>query len=595
MHSSGDVLRALAVLTVLFAPGARAMAETIPPFDLHRSTERADLVVRGRLDAKGNLTVEAALKGKPAPGPLATSNGAAVFADLGRLDKRKGAVEVVVYLRRVAGRWHIDGGKHGVVGFLANGVCLVHDEGQVLREGAQLGRHPTLTREVFLKRARAAVAASDRRRALLLQPASADRLGKLASFLLLLDADSRRYHLAEIARAVQPLSPVEEKALVALLQSAGAAARPVLLELAGATARGQQAFDTVADSLAPRQPRAVRRAAIAALARIDSYRAAERLAGLLEVEEPELRLVLGALTAGEPSRLSPAVVEPLRKLVEVMRARQRRDRWAVVNESYALVAAVGHHAHPRLLPGLLEWARTDHPAAGQAAGELYRLTGLSPRDDAKAWDAWWKKALPVLEARYDLRSAAGRTRWYRAWRTGSSETRRALLRLWAFEPQLDEPALVGETAGKEGEVAKTVLAALWKHGRLSGATKGALVEKFLSVRLEEVPGRPISRARELRIVGTRHFPFPSEAWVNWRAGIVIGDDQQPKLEGSFSSCSLGEGKGPLLLGSLGGGSYPGSPRARALLELREVVYSRGGQVVWKRQWALGPIRLQKAK
>jgi hypothetical protein len=236
----------------------------------------------------------------------------------------------------------------------------------------------------------------------------------------------------------------------------------------------------------------------------------------------------------------------------------------------------------------------DHVSANQAESDLRHWTGSSPRKNAKAWDAWWKKARPVVETTFDLRSAAGRANWYRAYRAGSSETRRVLMRLWAFESVLDEPALLRETAGTDADPAKAVLAQMWKHGRLSAQTRGELVEKFLSVRLEEVPGRPVSRSRELRIVGTKRFPFPAEAWVNWRVSFAIGNDPEPKLGDSFSSSSLGEGKGPQALGSQGGGSYPGSPKARALLELREVGRAGGRQVLWKRQWKLGPIQLQKA-
>jgi hypothetical protein len=256
---------------------------------------------------------------------------------------------------------------------------------------------------------------------------------------------------------------------------------------------------------------------------------------------------------------------------------------------------VSFYAHPRLLSGLVEWASAnDHVSANQAASDLRHWAGLSPRDNAKAWQAWWKKAKPAVESRYDLGSAAGRKKWYRAYREGSSETRRILLRLWAFEA-LDEAALLGETAGADAEAAKAVLAELWKQRRLSGRTKGVLVERFLSIRLEEVPDQPVTRARELRIIGTKRFPFPREAWVESGVSFAIGSDPEPALGGSYSSFSLGEGTKPQVLGTHGGGSYPGSPQARAVLELREVDHARDRQVVWKRQWKLGPVRLRKAE
>ena len=132
------------------------------------------------------------------------------------------------------------------------------------------------------------------------------------------------------------------------------------------------------------------------------------------------------------------------------------------------------------------------------------------------------------------------------------------------------------------------------QGRLSGTTKGDLVEKFLAVRLEEVPGPPATRSRELRIVGEKSFPFPRTAWVRWRAAFAIGGTDGPKLDGSYNISSLGEGSGPQPLGTMGGGAYPGTPEARAKLEVWQADRSTS-QVIWKRAWDLGPVRLRDAK
>jgi hypothetical protein len=172
--------------------------------------------------------------------------------------------------------------------------------------------------------------------------------------------------------------------------------------------------------------------------------------------------------------------------------------------------------------------------------------------------------------------------------------RAVLLGLWAFEPAIDETALIREAASERGNALKAALALYWKHGRLSGKAKASLVEKFLELRLEEVTDQPASARRELRIVGKRHFPFPPEAWVDWRASIVIGD-RKPALDASFNTSSLGQDSASLVLGSMGGGSYPGRPKARAILEVREVDYRRDRQVIWNHRRTLGPIRLREAK
>src|SRR5262245_34126681 len=287
MHGTPRLLAALAALAVVLTGTDRIAAEFIPPFNLVLRTEQADLVVHGRLDSIGKLTVDSALKGKPGAKSLLLANGREMYTALNRLEKQTGPLEVVVYLRHEAGRWMIDTGEHGVVGFLGNGVYLVHDKGRFTEGGAKLGRHPTLLRGPFLKNARDAVAAWESRTRLLASEPSAERLGKIASFYLMLKEDSRRHHLWALVRALEPLGAEEGRALVSLLKSSDPLARPRLLELAGATARGKDTFDAVASWLDARQPSIVRRASIEALVRIDAYRAQERLVPLLDIDEPE--------------------------------------------------------------------------------------------------------------------------------------------------------------------------------------------------------------------------------------------------------------------------------------------------------------------
>jgi hypothetical protein len=596
--STHALLRPLLVAALLFLPGVEAgsAAETIPPFDLHRRTEQADLIVHGRLDPTGHLTVEATLRGKPGTKRLVLTNGTDVFASLQRVAGQAGPVEVVAYLRIAdGGRWTIDTGVNGVVGFVGNGSYLVHDSGGV-RWGAVLAKHPTLLRGPFLADARAAVAALERRREILGLPPSAERVRQLVRFLEAQQPAGRRHHQHAASARLRPLAAVEEQALAALLTKPDSPVdRVVLLELAADTARDPAVFKAAASHLDRRQPAAVRRAAIHAVAAIDPYRAQEQLAPLLDVAEGELRDVLQALRQGEPFRLNPVVVDPLRKLTEAFRQRQQRDRHALANESYALAGVLRHYGHPRLLAGLVAWVRADdHVSANQAESELRAWTGLGLRENPRAFEAWWGKAEHVLGAEYNLREAAGRERWYTAWLAGNAGVRQILLRLWAFEPAIDEPSLIREAAGAREEGAKAVLATLWKHGRLSGKAKKTIVEKFLTVELEEVPLQDAGARRELRIVGRRRFPFPPEAWVRWRAAIEIGD-RKPALDDSWNSRSLGESEGPLSLGSLGGGSHPGRPEARAILEVWEQDSHGDKAVVWKHQWNLGPIRLREAK
>ena len=590
-------LVALTAIALLIVSEGRASAKERARFDLHGQTANAEWIVLGRLDAKG-LTVDATLKGKATLKHLLPSNGVEVFFALNEVEKQVGSVEVVAYLRKTNGRWEITHRERSVVGFFGNGVCLVHGEGGRGFEDdvSKLARHPTLLREEFLKRARAAVAAIERKKVLLALPPSADRMSKIVAFLLNLEREGRYYHMWYMSRALLPLAPVEEKELASFLKTCDAAFGPDLLRLAGSTARGEVAFDAVAGLLDPERPSAVRYAAISALASIDPYRAQERLIPLLRADEPMLRSVFHVLRGSDPFRLNPAVVEPLRKLTEAVRRRHRFDREALAQESYDLADVLGHLGHPKLLPGLVEWVQSDDHVSAEKATEVLRaLTGMSPREDAHEWERWWKKAKPLLEAKYDLRRARDRREWYRAYRSGGAEGRALLLRLWAFEPALDERAMVREAGGEGGDVAKIALAALWTGGRLSSATKGDLVEKFLSVRLEERSDLSITDNRHLRIVGERRFPFPPGAWVHSRMSIVIGDGREATLDGSSGgTSSLGEGAKIQTLGSMSGGSYHGTPQARAILELRAVESDAAGKAVWKREWKLGPLRLQQS-
>lgn len=582
-----------AALIGLFVPSL-ALAEFIPPFHLNRRTEQAAVVAHGKLDARGVLTVDATLKGKPGAARITLRNGIDVYNLIERKAKATGPVEVVVYLRKEGDAWHIDGGNAGVVGFVGNGTYLLHMDTD-LRWGASFARHPTLVRHAFLTRARDAITAVERRRALAVRAPSAARLRDAVRFLQALPAEDQPHHTSELSRTWHPLPAVEEKTLVGLLNASPAAGRPLLLDLLGSTARSRAAFDAAAGLLDRKQPPATRAAAIDALARIDTDRAAGRLAAYLSADDPQLRGILHVLLRGDPFRLSPALVGPLRKLMEDVRVRQRLDRQALGNESYALAHVIGHHAHPRLLPAFAEWVRADdHVTANQVSSEIKRWVGLCPRDNARAWDAWWARERHLIEAAYPLGNAAGRDRWYRAYRAGSATTRRVLMRLWAFELALPEAALAREAGGDGGDVAKVVLAALWKHRRLSAATRGDLVARFLTLRLEEVPGRPVGRWRELRVVSDRSFPFPQEAWVEHQASIAVGKGERPRIDGSFGSSSLGSGRGPHPLGTMGG-AYPGSPEARAEVVVREVAHHDGGKVVWSRRWSLGPVRLPDAK
>ncbi len=281
----------------------------------------------------------------------------------------------------------------------------------------------------------------------------------------------------------------------------------------------------------------------------------------------------------------------------IRNAHLQGDRQAFSDESHALLYALDCYAHPRHLPALLDWALADdHATSNQALITLQSITGLThSRKQAYAWRTWHKKAWPVLSREYALTTERGRGAWLEAYAQSDSATCRLLLTLWHYEEKIDEGALVTAAHGKLGDGAKTVLAELWKVKRLSPAAKQDLLEQYLKVRLIELPAphAKFPTVRELQIVAQSSFPFPDEAWVNNRSCIVIGNNFDPKIEGEGGRFSLSYIRAaPYMVGSLGGGSYPGAPSARAILELSELDLQAGGRVVWSKRWTLGPITLQ---
>ena len=251
------------LLCVIILVGLKARAqpgEYVPPFDLWRYSEQAELIVHGHLDSAGKLAITETLKGKPSEDPLIIDNPDVPFGDLKRAYEQPGAYEVVAYLRKAAaGKWAVEHGWIGLVGFQGQDVFVVHDQGQVLKSGYTRSKHPTWTRATFLKDARDAIAVVEGRKTLLSQKPSAQRLRGLVQLLQRLPLAGQLHHLYEAARAIAPLQPEEERALVELLRRPDLPVGPLLLlAIAGATAKGDQAFEAVSERLSRKEEPEVR-------------------------------------------------------------------------------------------------------------------------------------------------------------------------------------------------------------------------------------------------------------------------------------------------------------------------------------------------
>lgn len=575
-----------------------ARAELLPAFHLDHATANSEAIVHGKLGADGQLQVLEVLKGKVGTS-VALEGGAEVYKKLQSIILEK-SFEVIVFVDRDSNkRWRVV--DYRTIAFHKDRVYLFADDRGRRQEAAfnQTDHLPA----VYFTEVRAALAAFQERERLLAMARGPERTQKVLAFVVGLPQERAYFHVWTMARS---LERSDSDAILAELKKAKREpARIILLELARLVPLGKDTYEQIGAWSNTKHPPATRRAAFATLAAVDPYRMAGEY-GLVLRRADELQLVdvlhqLSSITQNErhvPKHRN--VLEGLAFLTgRVRRAHLEGGPQALRAESSALLPTIENYAHPRHVPALLEWAMADnHMTSNQALTTLQIITGLKhTREQRDAWNDWHKKAEPILSREYNLASERDRTAWLEAYAQADSATRRLLLTLWHFEDKVDEAGLVSAARGKLGEGAKIVLADLWKVKRLSPAAKQEVLEHFLKVRLVELPVQNRNSAsRELQIVVEPLFPFPEDAWFDNRYSIVIGNNVAPKIDNhSSGTFSIGNRKntGPFMVGSLGGGNYPGAPTARAILQLGETEPNSGGRLVWTKQWALGPIVLEK--
>lgn len=589
----------LAVFTMTAAP---ARGATAPAFDfLEAAVDSAELIVLGRLDPKGSLSVQEVLDGDAVKDPIRVGEGASIAGGLQRLTKVEGAVEVVAFLKKPAQGHAV--APQGIMGFAAlKGDAVFTPDDTPL---GQMFHEPRVhcTRETLLVGIRAELLRKRERTRLVALPRGPERTSAMIAFLRESVAAEKAtppyplmasVHLRAFALALKNPTPDETSALVAALREELAPLEKVeVVKLSRLIPLGPEGFAAVAPLTARAVPAVVRRAAIDAVAQMDQTRAVEVLIPLLSLDEPELIAVLGGF--GSPSYpssdhwLDLRAVDALERLALEMRKQHAMGgRNVLGNEGRSLLYQLGHYYHPRLVATLVEWALAeDHVTSGQAFSELRSVVGLN---DMRALKAWWPGARPLLEPVYVLADASGLEQWLQAWTKGDEATRACLMRLWNFEAQIDWEGVLKVAEGSEP--ARRVLAELWRSGRLPTEGKKAIVERFLSVKLVEKftrPGHP--DIREIAVELNSTFPFPAGAWVHCACNIIIGDREPVLKDGdSASSFSLQDLK-KVTSASMGGGSYPGRPTARALYELREEVPS-GQPEGWKVRWTVEPLVLR---
>lgn len=588
----------IVLLAALTRPGA---AESLPSFDMDYCCQHAATIVGP--STGGELASLQVISGKPIDADsMHFPSDSALRKAMGLKDLER--YDVVAFLNQ-------DGdpvlGQAGVVGLLGDDVFAWQDQAF----GSKPAKLEGYSRKNFLEAVNRAVDRKRRREELLARGPSAERARGAVAFVIEQGVGKHeparrnpQLQRAEIARGLAPIDEREQEVILAAIDSADSDEhRAALLQLAGGIPLSETAFDPIAARLDPSHPSLVRKAAAEAASGIDNYRAAERVADLLALEDPDLLPLLRSLqhprSSGGAWVRNPRTVDALIDLAGDFRVRQRTlSRYAHGNEGYALLHAMEYYFHPRMLPILRDWAvADDHVSSNQALSNLGQLSGLPvERGATEAYDAWWASARDAISRRYDLSRREDLSAWLAAFHGGDETTRRMLLRLWQFEQQPDVDEML-ERAAAAGDMtslgAKAALAELWQNKRLAAKVKRAIVERFVEVELVELPDSPEANGyRRLKILAHKRFPFPHDAWVepNYEAAV---DRELPPLDDSWGAFSL-EGSGELALGSWSGGSFPGTPVARALMVLREVDYYALGKKreVWRVEWRLGPKKLR---
>jgi hypothetical protein len=597
---------------LLVAGIALLQAEYEPSFDLDTCVAGSQLIVTGQLSRDGQLRIDQVLEGKVDHSRTIHLSEVGLKYRLGSQFDKRDVIDVVAFLTKDGmAQWALVLGWEGLVIIEGNRACPYGVPSLAPTETPELRgfiESSTFDRDGFIAaihRATTVAAEIDR---LLEQPRSLERNRVLIRLTAKCDQLCRppfavdpfrpSYLLGKIAEALRDPSDEEELELIDALQRAqNPQEQRKLLEVARLIPVRDRSFDAIADFVSPDHAPEVRRAAMQAIQRINGFRAVNVLVPLLTRKEPELETALQSLgpVSMLPSDkiLNLKAVEALEKLAGEIELEYKRRGQAVKsdntfgNQCGAFVMQLQHFAHLRLIPILIAWALgPDHPSWGQAWSNLCAITGLNiPRENPGAWQQWWDRAKPLLAAQYKLKTQEGRNLWMEAWTASDSASRRILLNLWWFEPDVDEPALL--TAAKTSGAARAALSELWRLGRLSSDAKRSIVERLLVLRVKG--GERINGRRQFYIAAETEFNFPQNAQVEYRLGDLSGKhpgtqvDQEPwgarGLNGDLSR-----------IGGVEEDS-PDSGMVHSALDIREVSFRPERKVLWSVRKGIGPIKV----
>ena len=593
----------LLFLTLLFVCVSSVLGERGVPFDLDTCVGRAKAIVLGELDARGEIKVTKVIRGGPELGDnLRTSTGEYTFKGLQTLTAKQGPLEVVAFLNeKNADEWQLVLQYAGIAAFDGETVYLTQDG----LMNSQLAKSTLLNKDRFLQMLDASMKNEEERIRLAALPRSAERAKLLVDFILAHGQSDGtkerfRYQIGQVASALKNPMPEEQAVVLAALREAKTVREQViLLNLVEWIPLTNDTMDTVASFLPRVNPPAVREAAMNALHRIDTFKAVDYLVPYLVLDDPQLATVLQDFGSQsyppQDQLLNIHAVEALKKLAESMKG----PDYVPIENGYVIGAVSGqlcHYLHPKLLPLLYAKAvHDDGPSSAQVFSNFRSTLGLQyNREDKTSWDAWWKKAQPLLEGGFNLQTATGQDLWMDHYAQADPATQKILMNLWFFEPSINEAALVSSAI--QNETAKTVLAELWRRNRLSNDAMKTIVERFITFRLvNEKPDWPRAdkNSYAVRIHFVASFPFPQNASDNGRMMIFINDDDKGTEIASWKTGSLGsyhEGEDCKTIDK--GLTCPSPPKVSAVVEMEGSDYPRSHDTLWKASWRLDPIRLE---
>jgi hypothetical protein len=581
----------------------QALGRLHPSFDLEASIGMSKVVAHGELHPDGTLRAIKIFKGQlEGAGDLRLPINEIWFKSVSKDIGTGGNPQVVVFLS--------DLGADGVyqlardfVAFGAEDKVFAWLPSEMMTDTA-FQAHPSWTKGPFMEALKQSLKLDGELDAVLAKPRDGERLTTCFEFLRAhqpwnTSTDARDlsgpwgYFFSKIARDTQKPSAAEESVLAGLLRNVGSDEdRARVLAFTGSINCSRVLYPEVLPWVAVKVPKTPRQQALTALASIDSFAAAEVLSQFLNLDEPLIDDVVSTLNQcgwmREPCLLNPVVVEPVlalgRQVLVKCHSGDNRDG----NRGYATLGVLLSYFHPTWLPLMIDWANdTDTPTRAQAMGNLCGALGVINEPAAPERIAgWWAQNRDVVMRDYDLSSWTGVSDWLQAWGQSDDKiTKHVLLRLWDFTSNVPEQELLNACEGESGVTAKELLSELWQRKRLTAATRKALVDKYMKMRIVEEPCVNSANPnvwRERHVAGDRLFPFPHDAWVNWDGEMTT--EREPKI--SAESCNSSSLEGSGLFKFVGGTGEFGGP-FKAILELWEMDYqATPPQEVWRLHWAL---------